>query len=80
MKACVEFTRTIFPKPAAFFEPSERAFDDPAFGDDGEGMKFAAFGDFNGGTKNVFCACGEGFACITAIDENMDNVDQIAFI
>ena len=43
-------------------------------------MKFAAFDDFNGSAKDVFDACGEGFACITTIDKNIDNVDQIAFV
>ena len=53
MQACIDFAFTVFPEPAAFFEPSERAFDDPAFGDDGEGVEFSAFRDLDGSHKNA---------------------------
>jgi len=43
-------------------------------------MKLAAFGDLDGSAKNIFDACSERLAGVTAIDPHIDNMDQIAFI
>ena len=38
LEACIELSFAVFPETSAFFEPSEGALDDPALGDDGEGV------------------------------------------
>ena len=79
MQAGVELAFTVFPKPAAFVEPGEGTFDHPAFGDDGEGMKFAAFGDFDRSADSVQDRRGEVIAAIAAINQQLANTRQIVW-
>ena len=49
MQTDVEFTFAVLPQSSALFQPSEEAFDYPAFGQFRKGMQFIALDDLNGG-------------------------------
>jgi len=80
MEARVNFPFAVFPEPAAFFEPCEGSFDDPAFGNDGEGMEFAAFGNFDRSAQRFFYAIGKRLAHITAVGQHILHIGQSGFM
>lgn len=77
LKGGIEEAFAVFPEPAAFFEPGEGAFDDPALGDDREGVKLAAFGDLHGSAKQVIDGLGKRFACISGVCEQGAHLAEV---
>ena len=71
MQAGVEFAFAVFPEPAAFVEPGEGAFDNPAFGNDSKLMEFIAFGTLNSRAKYLKGRRGEGLAGSAAIGKHV---------
>lgn len=67
LRAGVGQTLGVFPKPAAFLQPSERAFDDPVLGNDREGVQFAPFGDLHRGPDQIPNGGGKRLARVAAI-------------
>jgi hypothetical protein len=62
LQACIEFAFAIFPKPAAFFEPSEGTLDNPMLGNDSKPVKLVALGDFDRRAEYLEDCRGKGFA------------------
>src|SRR5512143_927068 len=79
LEAGIDFTFAVFPEATALFKPGEGTFNHPAFGDDGESMKFAALGDFDFGTEGLQNGLSERLAAITAIDKDIFHTCQVCF-
>jgi len=79
LQAGIEFPFTVLPEPSALFQPTEGAFDDPAFGQHYKGVQFIALDDLNGGFQTLFYAIGEGLTSVAAIDQNAFHSRQIRF-
>ena len=77
LQAGIEFPFTVLPEPSALFQPTEGAFDDPAFGQHYKGVQFIALDDLNGGFQTLFYAIGEGLTSVAAIDQNAFHSRQI---
>ena len=69
----VEFSFAVLPEPSALFQPSEGAFDDPAFGQHSEGMQFIAFADLHGSVQSLFDAVREWLSGVSTIDRHAFN-------
>jgi len=80
LKARVEQTLGIFPKPSAFLQPGERPLDDPTLGDDREGMQFTPFGDLRRSPDQVPDGLGERLAGVATIHQDRGHRRQGLFI
>ncbi len=67
----MDFSFTVFPKPAALFKPSKRTLDNPAFGQNVEIMLFTSLYHLYFGFAERFHCIGKFSACITAIDKDL---------
>jgi hypothetical protein len=45
LRAGIEFSLAVFPEPSVLLQPGKATLDDPAFGQDLEGVPFVSFGD-----------------------------------
>ena len=77
LQAGIEFSFAVLPESAAFLQPSEGAFDDPALGQHGKGMQFIAFDHLNRGLQALLYAVGEGLPGVAAIDQHAFNALEI---
>ena len=77
LQAGIKFSFAVLPDPSALFQPSEGAFDDPAFWQHYKGMQFIALDHLNGGFQPLLYAIGEGLAGVAAIDQEAFNSRQI---
>ena len=77
LQAGVEFPFTVLPQPAALFQPSEGAFDDPAFGQYRKGVQLITLEDLNGGFQALLYTIGKGLPGVAAIDQHAFNSLQI---
>ena len=73
----IEFGFTVFPKAMAFFEPGKGAFNNPALGHDGEGVKFATFGNLHSRAKPLANALGKGLPGIATIHQHALNLLEV---
>jgi hypothetical protein len=48
LQAVIEFSFAVFPEPSTLFQPTEGAFDDPAFGQHYKGVEFVTLDHLNG--------------------------------
>ena len=70
LQAGIEFSFAVFPKPSALFQPTEGAFDDPAFGQYYKGVEFITLDHLNGGLQALHYPDCEGLAGVAAIDQH----------
>ena len=69
LQARIELALAVLPQAPVLLQPSEAAFDDPAFGHDLESMQFAALGNLDGCVfaQDVSYPLGERLAGVAAI-------------
>ena len=77
LQAGIEFPFAVLPQPSAFFQPPERAFDDPAFGQHHKGVQFIALDHLNGGVQALFYTIRERLAGVAAINQHAFHSLQI---
>lgn len=78
LEAGVEGAFAVFPQAPALVQPSERAFDHPTLGDDGEGVQFVALGDLDGGPQLFRHGIGKGLPRIAAVHQDTVDPSQVA--
>jgi hypothetical protein len=78
LQAGVQFPFAVFLKFPAFFEPCEKAFNDPSFGHDGKGVKLVSFGDLHICAQFVLYGFGKWFARVAAAHQHAADVLQVA--
>ena len=77
LQAGIELPFAVLPQPAALFQPRERAFDDPAFGEHDEGVQLIAFDDLYGGLQPLHDAVGEGLAAVATVHQHAFHAYEI---
>ena len=70
LQAGIEFAFAVLPQPSTLFQPSEAAFNDPAFGQHHKGVQFIAFDHLHRCLQPLHHAVGKGFARVAAIDQH----------
>ena len=73
LQAGIEFAFAVLPEPSALFQPSEGAFDDPAFGQYSKGVQFVALDDLHGSVQSLFDAVRKRLSGVSAIDQHAFN-------
>ena len=77
LQAGIEFPFAVLAQPAALFQLSEGAFNDPAFGQRYKCMRFIALDDLHGGFQALLYVTGELLPGVAAIDRHAFNSLQI---
>ena len=72
----VEFSLTVFPKPAAFVKPVKRTLHNPAFGKDHKLMELVAFDNLHTGTDGFPDCLRKRFTGLSAIAKNIYDTGQ----
>ena len=79
LQAGTEFPFAVLPEFAALSQPSEGAFDDPGFGQHGEGMQLIALGHLNW-PPGAASALGEWLPDVAALDQHSLNALEMALL
>jgi len=79
LQRSMDFSFTVFPKPAALFKPSKRTLDNPAFGQNVEIMLFTSLYHLYFGFAERFHCIGKFSACITDIDKDLFSMEDSGF-
>ena len=76
----MKFTLTIFPKPAEFVEPSEKALHNPTTRQNNKFMQFAALYHLNLCTANILDLIGKAFTRINSIHKKLLHTGKVVQI
>lgn len=77
LKRVVQFSLTVFPKSAAFIDPSKGTLDNPAFWQDGKGVEFTALNNHNICARKSVNGVGKIFSGIASIYQNLFEHRQV---
>ena len=77
LHAGIEFAFAVLPEPSALFQPSEGAFDDPAFGQYRKGVQFVALDDLHCSIQPLFDAVRKRLSGVSTIDQHAFNSLQV---